>query len=457
MSKKVEDYHDGWRTPVKPNANETNASVARRLAQWAVNVVPTTDDFALADRALKDTLAVTLAARGHPIVPITEAMSDAAKWATLGHVLDFDDLHLGSTTHISAVIVPTVLASGGDARAYLAGAGVMARLGNALGWSHYSMGWHATCTAGAPAAAIAAGTAMGLSAQQLETAIALAIPSAGGVQAAFGTHAKSLQVGFSVDAGIRAAHLAQSGATADVRAVDDWLQLVGGDGSRMETTGAAVPGGLAIKLFPCCYAMQRPIAALHEIADDLPDNPDEISAVRAFTSAASLQPLVHARAKTGLEGKFSFPYAIATAILDSYSGFDAFEDDAVNRAMAQSIMSRVTVQAAAGGSGLLDGWLEIEIDAGGITMRTAMDQPPGSPFRPPTAHQMSAKFASCGRDVPAIVQDASWGTGAEVLRDAFDHERGARSAIASSATAFHRSPHQSPSTPTDSKQVEGAP
>ena len=26
----------------------------------------------------------------------------------------------------------------------------MARLGTALGWPHYSAGWHATCTAGRP-------------------------------------------------------------------------------------------------------------------------------------------------------------------------------------------------------------------------------------------------------------------------------------------------------------------
>ena len=30
----------------------------------------------------------------------------------------------------------------------------MARLGSALGWRHYSAGWHATCTAGAPAAGL---------------------------------------------------------------------------------------------------------------------------------------------------------------------------------------------------------------------------------------------------------------------------------------------------------------
>ena len=95
-----------------------------------------------------------------------------------------------STAHISAVIVPTVLACGGDARAYLAGAGAMARIGAALGWSHYAAGWHATCTSGAPGAGVAAAVAMGLDVEQTVHAIVLSVPAAGGVQRAFGSDGK---------------------------------------------------------------------------------------------------------------------------------------------------------------------------------------------------------------------------------------------------------------------------
>src|SRR6516165_9332175 len=133
-----------------------------------------------------------------------------------------------STTHVSAVCVPAALASGGGADAYLAGAGVMARLGTALGWRHYEAGWHATCTAGAPAAAVTAAVARGLDAERIAVAIALAVPAAGGVQRAFGTAAKPLQVAFAAEAGVRAAALAEAGASADPRALDDWLGLVGG-------------------------------------------------------------------------------------------------------------------------------------------------------------------------------------------------------------------------------------
>ncbi|MEA2170339.1 MAG: hypothetical protein QOF76_3639, partial [Solirubrobacteraceae bacterium] len=300
--------------------------IAEALAEWAADLRPTAEDLALADAALVDTLAV---AHGQTALGTTPA----ARLAAAAHVLDFDDLHMESTTHISAVCVPATLAVGGGAHEYLVAAGVMARLGVALGWEHYARGWHATCTAGALAVAAGAAAACGA---DVATAMALAVPAAGGVQRAFGTDAKALQVGFAVEAGLRAADLAAGGgtragaaiggapagrpATADPSAVDAWLALVGGDGARLVLDGPAIPGGLAVKLYPCCYALQRPI----EAARALPRDTQGPIVVR--TPASSVQPLIHARPRTGLEGKFSLQYAIATALLDDVPGFDAFSD-----------------------------------------------------------------------------------------------------------------------------------
>ena len=106
-------------------------SIAHTLADWAAALEPTPDDLELADRSLLDTLAVTVAAAGDPVRPLTEELPDAARWAALGHVLDFDDLHLESTAHVSVVCVPAVLAAGGAAGAalWLSGRGRAARSG----------------------------------------------------------------------------------------------------------------------------------------------------------------------------------------------------------------------------------------------------------------------------------------------------------------------------------------
>ncbi|MEU8484027.1 MmgE/PrpD family protein [Streptomyces sp. NPDC048641] len=382
-------------------------AIAESLAEWAHGYEPDAEDLALARRSLLDTVAVTLAARDHPVSALAAELPDAARWATVGHVLDFDDLHIESTTHISAVIVPAVLAAGGDARAYLAGAGVMARLGTLLGWSHYAAGWHATCTAGAPAAAVAAGVAWGLTPRQLATAMALAVPGASGVQAAFGTHSKSLQVGFAAEAGVRAARLARAGATADPRAVDAWLKLVGAEGGAPQAGGPAVPGGLAIKMFPCCYAMQRPIAALRALRAEC--GPDDVTAVRVTTPGATIHPLIHDAPDTGLEGKFSLPYAVATALLDDFPGFEAFTDDAVGRPEVRRLMAAVETERTEGGGGLLDGEAVLAVTlADGRVLRSALSYPPGSPQRPPTEAELVEKFAACGSDVPALLKDTTW-------------------------------------------------
>jgi 2-methylcitrate dehydratase PrpD len=391
-------------------------SVAQQLAQWATGLPPTGEDRGLAGRSLADTLAVALAAREHRVTRLAASLPDGARWAVAAHVLDFDDLHMPSTTHISAVCVPAALAVGGDATAYLAGAGVMARLGTALGWPHYSAGWHATCTAGAPASAAAAAVALGLTADQTATALALAVPGAGGVQRAFGTDNKALQVGFAVQAGLRAAELAADGARADPAALDDWLGLVGGDPARLDLTGPAVPGGLAIKIYPCCYALQRPISALAGLAAaGLPAH--EVRRIAVRTLAGTVTPLIQHRPQTGLQGKFSLEYGLAAALLDGYPGRDSFTDAAVRRPAAQRLMELVHTTLDPGGTGLLDGAFSAEVlAAGGTVSQVSLQYPPGSPQRPPSEAEFQAKLTDCLAGLPVQPADLTWAQAAGLLR-----------------------------------------
>ncbi|MBV9416047.1 MAG: MmgE/PrpD family protein, partial [Solirubrobacterales bacterium] len=424
------------------------SSVAHALAAWATELNPSEEDLALARRSLLDTAAVMVAARDDPVAPQFSRLSEAGCWAALAHVLDYDDLHMPSTTHISAVCAPVALAAsraggpdparggpdpapggpdparGGPdpARAYLAGAGVMARLGTALGWRHYRAGWHATCTAGAPAAAVTAATARGLDATRTAIAIALAIPAAGGVQRAFGTAAKALQVGFAAEAGMRAAALAEAGASADIGAVEDWMTLVGGDPGALAETArlggldatSAVPDGLAIKLYPCCYALQRPISAAVEL---YPVAVDRVRRVTVRTPACALAPLIHSRPGTGLEGKFSLEYGIAAALLDGRPGIESFRDEAVARPEAIRLTEMVEVVPGEGGDHLLAGTMDLEIGLDdGTDMRAELATPPGAPDRPPTDEELRAKLELCAGSEADRLAALTWDTAAAYLR-----------------------------------------
>ena len=148
-------------------------------------------------------------------------MACAGPWP--GTSLDFDDLHMPSTAHVSAICVPASLATGGGARAYLAGRRmVMARLGTAYGLAALTL----------------SGLARHLQRPGHRPAAARSRPwrwdcpptrsgrpsrwpfrrGRHGVQRAFGTDAKSLQVGFAVDRRDQGRDaLAAAGAQAPIR------------------------------------------------------------------------------------------------------------------------------------------------------------------------------------------------------------------------------------------------
>lgn len=407
------------------------SGTASALARWITALEPTQADLDLADRALLDSLAVAVAAREQRLVrllatsedgesgPEGALLDEAGRWAVATHIIDFDDLHMPSTTHISTVCVPVALAVGGGARDYLAGAGVMARLGTALGWAHYTAGWHATTTAGALAAAAVAASAYGLDTERTAAALALAVPASGGVQEAFGTDAKSLQVGFAADAGVRAARLARAGAGADPAAVDAWMRLLGaapGVVTDLEPGSPAVPDGLAIKMYPCCYALQRPITAVGEVRGQVA--PESVERIVVRTLAGTVTPLHHHRPATGLEGKFSLEYAVAAALLDEHPGFASFTDEAVARPEAQRLLRLVEIELTQGGDGLLDGSTYVGIHSAGASapLVTELDLPPGAPDRPPSAQQLDRKVSDClagsGIDPGAL----TWNSGADLLR-----------------------------------------
>jgi 2-methylcitrate dehydratase PrpD len=405
-----------------PTLAQTTPDLAERLTSWALSYEPEPHDELLADRSLTDTLSVAAAARGHREVPLTAILGPAGRLAALAHLIDYDDLHVPTTTHISAVCVAASLATGGAAHAYLAGAGVMARLGGMLGWPHYDAGWHATCTAGAPAAAVTAAVAFGLDAPAIRVAIALAVPSAGGVNRAFGTSGKSLQVGFAVDAGVRAARLAAAGATADGGALGQWLRLVGGAEADMPDS-PAIPGGLAVKAYPCCYAMQRPIAATLDALDGERPAVADIQEIIVRTPLVTVRPLIHDRPTSGLEGKFSLQYGIATAILDGVPGLSSFTDAAVKRPDAQNIINLVRLETTPGGEDLLAGTTEIELRlAGGRRYSSKLETPPGAPGHPLSDAALAGKARDCAGldDAPGVIA-ADWDSARALVNRWFDH------------------------------------
>ena len=389
-------------------------SVAVTLAEWAAGLEPGREDLELAHRSLLDTVAVTLAARDHRVTRLAGDLPEGARWAVAGHVLDFDDLHMPSTTHVSVVCVPTALATGGGARAYLAAAGVMARLGTALGWRHYSAGL-ARHLHGRGAGRGGRGRGRAGPARGADRGGDRAGRTRRGRGAARVRHRRQVAAGRlrgrGGDPGGPARGRGRAGrpdgagrvASPGGRQAHSWPSAV-------DPSGPAVPNGLAIKLYPCCYALQRPISALSELAAD----PAAVRRIVLRTPEATVVPLIHHRPRDGLQGKFSLEYAAARHCSTSTPGFGSFTDAAVRRDEARRLVALVETKLDPGGDWLLDGELEAEVHtADGAVLRVRQQYPPGSPARPPTPDQLAAKLADCVSGLDTNLAAWTWDNAAD--------------------------------------------
>lgn len=159
--------------------------------------------------------------------PAAAAMLNGA----FGHSLDFDDTHADSSLHPSAPIVPAALAAAeltgasGDAliTGIVAGIEVCCRLGMALDpTAHYARGFHPTATAGTFGACVAAGSILGLSEEEMISALGIAASQASGSLQFLSNGAwnKRYQVGEAAMKGLIAATLASSGFKGADKAIE---------------------------------------------------------------------------------------------------------------------------------------------------------------------------------------------------------------------------------------------
>jgi 2-methylcitrate dehydratase PrpD len=195
----------------------------------------------LATSAVLDTVAVTIAGSGEPgpsrlqkaLEPVHGPLSSRLLWSaasfnrfdaalitgTASHVLDYDDVSMLSVCHPSAPVLSALLNLRSwdklDGRelieAFVIGTEVLIRLGQAMGFRHYALGFHATATLGTVAAAAACARLLRLSPIQTRHALAIAASMSSGLQVNFGSMVKSLHVGIAASNGLRAVQLAAAG------------------------------------------------------------------------------------------------------------------------------------------------------------------------------------------------------------------------------------------------------
>jgi aconitate decarboxylase len=235
-------------------ADETGPGVTRRLAEWAaalrIEDVPpevlghikvcVLDALGCALFGAEQEwsrIAASVAAEAGTDGPaMLFARADRASAAdaamangTALHGYEIDDVHVTSSLHPAAAILPAALAvaetRGADGADFLlgliAGYEIGIRTGIAAGLKHSTSGFHVTGTVGAVGAAAASGKVLGLDARRLLHAIALGTTQAAGLYAArIDAMAKRLHAGRAAQSGVLAGLLAEKGFTGSQEALE---------------------------------------------------------------------------------------------------------------------------------------------------------------------------------------------------------------------------------------------
>lgn len=372
---------------------------------------------------------------------------ESAAWynALAAHVLDFDDVMTPMRAHVSAVLVPALLALGQSlggaikgedyARAYVAGFEVMGKFALTMALPHYTKGWHSTSALGIIGTTVACGVLLRLSAAQHVNALGLAVAQAAGTRANFGAMAKSFQAAQCASGAVRAALLAHAGFTASPQALDGrygFMSLYAAD----EALGPALASlgrgsleiekiGIDVKKYPCCYALHRALDAVIGLAREHELSAERVASIDVLTSAGGLQALIPHLPEDGLQAKFSMPFAIASALLKRRATLADFTDANAVDPRYRDVMTRVNVVEAAGP--ILPRWTEVvlvERDSG-RTFTRRVDVARGDAGDPLNDEELTQKVGDClsygglARDARAFCQQL-WTADSRSLNELID-------------------------------------
>jgi len=268
----------------------------------------------------------------------------------MGHLLDYDDTHMGGVVlHTSSPVLAALFALA-DARpvdgntlvaSYVAGFEAGVRAGRAAP-AHHDGGWHLTGTLGTIAAGAASARLIGLDAQQSTYCAGIAATQASGMQQNRGTMCKSFHAGKAASNGVLAALLAEQGFDSSPEIIEGKRGF-----SRIysrETDTDALLAGLGedwliiqngYKPYACGVVQHALIDAMIELARAHGIDADRIKEVEARVHPSVITITGVENPETGLKSKFSLTHSAAVAYLDHNAGRPQYTDE---RAVAPDVV-----------------------------------------------------------------------------------------------------------------------
>jgi aconitate decarboxylase len=328
------------------------------------------------------------------------------------HVLDFEAMS-NPPTHAVSPTVPAAFALAEARRAggrellvaCAKGFEMQGRVLLAANPARGSLQFHTPGIIGVMGSAVAASHLLRLDARQLAHALGAAASRCGGLPANSGSMVKCTHCGNVAAAGLEAAMLAARGFTAHPGILEAPHGYVSTfftesfDYEKLLQYGRPwrfVDPGMAIKFYPSKYPTHFAIAAALEARDKI-GGPARIREVRIVTP--EILDANRPRPRGGLEGKFSFQYAAAAALLDGEVGIRTFTDKRRFRPDMVALLEKVSLvydKSLSQDTRHMQVALEVVLDDGSRHAAVCR-RPPGGWGLPVDEPQHRAKLRDCLR------------------------------------------------------------
>ena len=319
---------------------------AREECEWVVNLI----------KDLGGTPESSVFMNGFKTSPPFAALANG----TMTHSIDFDDTHMGSISHFSASLVPTVFSLGERVgadgprllEAFVLGFEVGARVGRQMMPSHYKF-WHPTSTFGSLASVAAASKILELDEVETEYALGLAADQAGGLRYCIdkGDYSKSLHPGFAAMKGAMLALLVKKGAdgpkgileypTGFCNAFSETPgieQIVSGLGEAFELTSNS------LKAYPTILISHAAIQAVLELMEEHGvEDPDIVKISLRIPRTAKGQGQNY-HPETPLAARLSIPFCVALAVADKKISLTQFSRERLGDPQITDLMKRIEIE-----------------------------------------------------------------------------------------------------------------
>jgi len=357
--------------------------------------------------------------------------------ATAMHADDFDDTYHPTRFHPSAPVLSAICAEGEETgssgrdvlAAFAVGTEVSLKLSHTIDKQHYLRGFHMTSTCGVFGATAGVCNLRRLSAEATIRAIGIAGSQSSGVRENFGTMVKPLHSGRAAESAVFAVSLAEMGFTSSPTILEGdrgYFMTGAGGYNADELVGKLgnpwdyVARRVAIKPYPCGNLQQPAMDKLRDLVLEHDIKPAQVE--RLAVKSHRLMPLnlTYHRPVTGLEGKFSMEFSLASILVLRRAGLAEYSDAVVKCPDIQEAIGKIdyTVfsdeEAEAKGYTLLTTFLDIKLKDG-RTISARVDTARGSASLPLTEEEVARKFRECA-------EFASWpGERAEKIIDLVFH------------------------------------